>query len=34
MEGGELGHLGLAVEEIVQCQDIEVVINQFLQMED
>ena len=34
MEVGELGHLGLVVEVIVQCQDTEVVINPFLQMED
>ena len=34
MEGGELGHLGLAVEVIVQCQDTEVVMDQLLQMED
>ena len=34
MEGGELGHLGLAVGVVVQCQDTEVVMNQFLQMED
>ena len=34
MEGGDLGHLGQPVGVVVQCQDTEVVMNQFLQMED
>jgi len=33
MEVGQLGHLGLVVEEIVRCQDLEVVIIQLLKME-
>ena len=34
MEGGEIGHLGQAVEAIVRSQDIEDVKIQLLQMED